>query len=240
MVLLDDNFATIVASVEEGRTIYDNVRRFVKYSIAGNIGKVAVMILAPFLSMPIPLLPLQLLWLNLLTDGLLGLGMGFEPAEKDVMRRPPISPQAGIVTRGMAWSVLWVGALIGVLSLGVGYWYWVTGNEEWQTLIFNTLAFAQIGQALASRSTRESLFAIGLFSNKPLLGMIALVVVAQAGVLEVPFFEGFFRIRPIEWQDWSISIAAGMVVFAAIEIEKWLGRLRSARPGKLAAVLAVG
>ena len=156
------------------------------------------------------------------------------------MRRPPISPQAGIVTRGMAWSVLWVGALIGVLSLGVGYWYWVTGNEEWQTLIFNTLAFAQIGQALASRSTRESLFAIGLFSNKPLLGMIALVVVAQAGVLEVPFFEGFFRIRPIEWQDWSISIAAGMVVFAAIEIEKWLGRLRSARPGKLAAVLAVG
>ncbi len=240
MVLLDDNFATIVASVEEGRTIYDNVRRFVKYSIAGNIGKVAVMILAPFLSMPIPLLPLQLLWLNLLTDGLLGLGMGFEPAEKDVMRRPPISPQAGIVTRGMAWSVLWVGALIGVLSLGVGYWYWVTGNEEWQTLIFNTLAFAQIGQALASRSTRESLFAIGLFSNKPLLGMIALVVVAQAGVLEVPFFEGFFRIRPIEWQDWSISIAAGMVVFAAIEIEKWLGRLRAARPGKLAAVLAVG
>jgi phosphoserine phosphatase len=100
MVLLDDNFATIVAAVKEGRTIYDNIRKFVRFSVAGNIGKVLVMLLAPFLGKPIPLLPLQLLWLNLLTDGLLGLGMGVEKAESDTMRRPPYSPGEGIFSRG--------------------------------------------------------------------------------------------------------------------------------------------
>ena len=228
MVLLDDNFATIVAAVEEGRTIYDNVRRFVKFSIAGNIGKVAVMLLAPFLGMPIALLPLQLLWLNLLTDGLLGLGMGFEPAERGVMRRPPISPRAGIFSGGLGRHVTWVGALIGVAALAVGYAYWAAGSDKWQTLMFNTLAFAQVGQALASRSNRESLFSIGLLSNKPLLGMMAIVVLGQVGVLVLPFMETFFKTEPLGLVDWAISLGVGVVVFLAIEVEKWL--IRRGRP----------
>ena len=226
MVLLDDNFATIVAAVEEGRTIYDNVRRFVKFSVAGNIGKVAVMLLAPFLGMPIALLPLQLLWLNLLTDGLLGLGMGFEPAERGVMRRPPISPRAGIFSGGLGRHVTWVGALIGVAALAVGYAYWAGGSDKWQTLMFNTLAFAQVGQALASRSNRESLFRIGLLSNKPLLGMITIVVLGQVGVLVLPFMETFFKTEPLSLVDWAVSVGVGALVFLAIEVEKWLSRRR--------------
>ncbi len=128
MVLLDDNFATIVAAVKEGRTIYDNIRKFVRFSVAGNIGKVLVMLLAPFLGKPLPLLPLQLLWLNLLTDGLLGLGMGVEKAESDTMKRPPYSPKEGMFSRGAGVQVLWVGGLIGGLALALGYVYYFSGK----------------------------------------------------------------------------------------------------------------
>lgn len=224
MVLRDDNFATIVAAVEEGRTIYDNVRRFVKFSVAGNIGKVLVMLLSPLMGMPIALLPLQLLWLNLLTDGLLGLGMGFEPAERNAMRRPPVWPGSGIFSGGLARHVVWVGGLIGLLALGVGFLYWQQGHASWQMMIFTTLAFAQIGQALASRSNRESLFQIGLFSNKPLLIMVILVMTAQVGVLVLPFLETFFNTEPMGTLEWTISLGLGVVVFLAIETEKWFLR----------------
>jgi Ca2+-transporting ATPase len=221
MVLRDDNFATIVAAVEEGRTIYDNVRRFVKFSVAGNIGKVLVMLVAPFLGMPIALLPLQLLWLNLLTDGLLGLGMGFEPAERNAMRRPPVSPGSGIFSGGLGRHVMWVGGLIGLLALGVGFVYWQQGAANWQMRIFTTLAFAQIGQALASRSNTESLFRIGRFSNKPLLAMVIFVAVAQVTVLLLPFLGAFFNTEPMRPMDWAISVGLGVFTFAALEIEKW-------------------
>ena len=220
MVLRDDNFATIVAAVEEGRTIYDNVRRFVKFSVAGNIGKVLVMLLAPFLGIGTALLPLQLLWLNLLTDGLLGLGMGFEPTARDVMRRPPISPKAGIFSDGLGRHVAWVGALIGLLALGVGYLYWEQELSQWQMMIFNTLAFAQVGQALASRSNREPLWRVGFFSNRPLLILLAIVVVAQVVVLLLPALENFFYTEPLRTLDWVISIGLGVLVYMALEAEK--------------------
>ncbi len=221
MVLRDDNFATIVAAVEEGRTIYDNVRRFIKFSVAGNIGKVLVMLLAPFIGMPIALLPLQLLWLNLMTDGLLGLGMGFEPAERTVMKRPPVAPTAGIFSDGLGRHMVWVGLLIGALALGIGYLYWRNGEHAWQMMIFTTLAFAQVAQALASRSNRESIVQIGWWTNKPLLGLMAVVVIAQAAVLLLPALERFFQTEPLQWQDWLISLGLGLVVFLAIETEKW-------------------
>ena len=221
MVLRDDNFATIVAAVEEGRTIYDNVRRFVKFSVAGNVGKVVVMLFAPLFGIGTALLPLQLLWLNLLTDGLLGLGMGFEPTARDAMRRPPISPKAGIFSDGMGRHVAWVGALIGVLALGIGYYYWQQGLAQWQMMIFNTLAFAQVGQALASRSNRDSLWQIGFFSNRPLLIMLAIVVAGQVAVLLLPALESFFYTQPLSAVDWIISVGLGVLVFVVLEVEKW-------------------
>ena len=220
MVLLDDNFATIVSAVREGRTIYDNIRKFVRFSVAGNIGKVLVMLLAPFLGKPIPLLPLQLLWLNLLTDGLLGLGIGVEKSESDTMQRPPYSPQEGVFTRGTGLQVVWVGALIGALALGLGSMYYFTGREQWQTMVFTFLAFAQVFQALASRSSRDSLFKLGLMSNPLLAALSALVVGLQLAVIYIPFLAGFFGVKALSLCDLSIAMAGGVVVFVALEVEK--------------------
>ncbi|MCL4272823.1 MAG: cation-translocating P-type ATPase [Anaerolineales bacterium] len=222
MVLLNDNFATIVAAVQEGRTIYDNIRKFVRFSVAGNIGKVLVMLLSPFLGSPLPLLPLQLLWLNLMTDGLLGLGMGVENPEPDTMKRKPYSPTEGVFSRGAGAHTIWVGVLIGALALSLGAWYFFTDRPEWQTMIFTSLAFMQVFQALASRSEKESLFQIGFWSN-PALAVLALLVVAlQMIVIYVPAFAAFFEVTPLRLIDLGISAAAGLVVFAVIEISEVL------------------
>ena len=222
LVLLDDNFATIVASVRDGRTIYDNIRKFVRFSVAGNIGKVLVMLLAPFLGKPLPLLPLQLLWLNLLTDGLLGLGMGVENSEADTMKRKPYSPQEGVFSRGAGAQTIWVGAMIGALALGLGSWYYFSDRPEWQTMIFTSLAFMQVFQALASRSSKDSLIKLGLLSNPLLAGMALLVVVLQMMVMYIPALASFFEVLPLSGCDLSIAAAAGVVVFVVMELEKKL------------------
>jgi P-type Ca2+ transporter type 2C len=220
LVLLDDNFATIVAAVKEGRTIYDNIRKFVRFSVAGNIGKVMVMLIAPFLGKPIPLLPLQLLWLNLLTDGLLGLGLGVEKSEKDTMKRPPYSPNEGVFSQGAGRQTLCVGILIGVLGLGIGGWYYFNDLPEWQTMIFTSLAFAQVGQAIASRSNRESILSLGLFSNPLMLGMASLVMILQLAVLYIPPVATFFSVVPLKMPDLLIAVGAGIFVLVILEIAK--------------------
>ncbi|RJP51892.1 MAG: cation-translocating P-type ATPase [Anaerolineaceae bacterium] len=220
MVLLDDNFATIVAAVQEGRTIYDNIRKFVRFSVAGNIGKVLVMLLSPFLGKPLPLLPLQLLWLNLMTDGLLGLGMGVENPKPDTMKRKPYSPTEGVFSRGAGAQTIWVGVLIGAIALGLGAWYFFAENPAWQTMIFTSLAFMQVFQALASRSEKESAFKTGLMSNPLLAGMILLVVVLQMLVIYVPAFSNFFEVVPLGAVDLVIAMGAGVVVLVAMEIMK--------------------
>jgi Ca2+-transporting ATPase len=227
LVLLDDNFATIVAAVKEGRTIYDNIRKFVRFSVAGNIGKVLVMLIAPFMGKPIPLLPLQLLWLNLLTDGLLGLGLGVEKSEKDTMQRPPYSPKEGVFSRGAAGQTLCVGLLIGALGLGIGGWYYFGDHPEWQTMIFSSLAFAQVGQALASRSDRESLLTLGLASNPLMLGMAALVTLLQLAVLYIPPVASFFSVVPLSLPDLLVALGAGLVVLVALESAKLWKRIRA-------------
>jgi Ca2+-transporting ATPase len=220
LVLLDDNFATIVAAVQEGRTIYDNIRKFVRFSVAGNIGKVLVMLIAPFLGKPLPLLPLQLLWLNLLTDGLLGLGMGVENPEPDTMKRKPYSPTEGVFSRGAGAQTIWVGVLIGALALGLGSWYFFTDRPEWQTMIFTSLAFMQVFQALASRSAKESLFKQRLMSNPLLAGMAFVVIALQMAVLYIPALNSFFEVVPLSGCDLSIAAGTGVIVFVLMELEK--------------------
>jgi Ca2+-transporting ATPase len=225
MVLLDDNFATIVSAVEEGRVIYENIRRFVKFSIAGNLGKVAVMLVSPFLGITVALLPLQLLWLNLLTDGLLGIGLGVEPAERGVMAKRPRNPGESLFSEGLGAHVVWVGALIGALALGVGLLYHDPGDPEggtWQTMIFTAVAFMQVGQALASRSSRESAFKRGFFSNPAMVWLLAATVLLQLMVLYVPFFHGFFQVQALGARDLGICALLGVAVFLAIEAEKAL------------------
>jgi Ca2+-transporting ATPase len=230
MVLLDDNFATIVAAVEEGRSIYDNIRRFVKFSIAGNIGKVLVMLLAPVAGIPVALLPLQLLWLNLLTDGLLGLGLGLEPAEKGTMKKPPRLPQESIFSGGMGTHVIWVGLAIGIMALAAGLLYFDPANpadERWQTVIFTSLAFMQMGQALGSRSSQESLFSMGLLSNPVLLGLLLLTIVSQIAVVYLPTLDQFFQVTALGWDEMLLCAGLGLLVFILLEVEKvWMrGRL---------------
>jgi P-type Ca2+ transporter type 2C len=231
MVLVDDNFATIVAAVEEGRAIYDNIRRFVKFSIAGNIGKVLVMLLAPLTGISVALLPLQLLWLNLMTDGLLGLGLGMEPAEKNTMQRPPRSPRTGLLSDGLGLHILWVGVVIGLTALCVGYAYYNPAdpaNTTWQTMIFTTLAFLQIGQALSSRSSHESIFALGVRSNPLLAWMVVATTALQLLVLYAPFLGQFFKVTPLAMTDLLVCLLVGMAALVAIELEKLLLRRRSA------------
>jgi P-type Ca2+ transporter type 2C len=222
MVLLDDNFATIVAAVKEGRVIYDNVRKFIKYILATNSGEIWVMLAAPFLGMPIPLLPLQILWMNLVTDGLPALALGVEPPEQDVMRRPPYPPGENIFARGLGRHVLWVGLLMCVLSIGVGYGYWTAGDRNWQTMLFTTLTISQMAHVMAIRSERQSLFR--LRSNQPLLGAVALTVLLQLTLIYVPFLQSYFQTTPLPARDLALAMIVSSMVFWAVEFEKWLFR----------------
>ena len=220
MVLRDDNFSTIVAAVEEGRVIYDNLRKFIKFSIGGNMGKMAVMLGGVALGMPAPLLPLQLLWLNLLTDGLLGVGLGVEPAERGVMQRKPFSPNASIFSGGVGGQIIRAGLVIGAVALGMGAYHFFTGHDDWQTMMFTTLAFAQIWQAFGTRTGSESVFKAGPFGNKPLLGLMAFVAVAQLAALYVPAVQTFLRASPLAPADLLLCIGASSLVFVFLEVEK--------------------
>ncbi len=227
MVLLDDNFATIVSAVEEGRVIYDNIRRFVTFSIAGNLGKVIVMLFAPLIGITVALLPLQLLWLNLLTDGLLGLGLGMEPAEKDTMAQPPRSPKAQILSGSVNVYIGLVGLLIGVIALALGYLYYdpaTPTDKTWQTVLFTSIAFMQVGQALASRSSHTSLFTLGIRSNPLMIGLIILTIGLQLVAIFTPALEDFFQVNPLSLSEMAVCVASGLVVFAAIEFRKRISR----------------
>lgn len=229
LVLLDDNFATIVAAVKEGRVIYDNIRKFIKYLLSSNAAELWVMLLAPFLGMPLPLLPLQILWINLTTDGLPALALGVEPAERDTMNRPPYSPKENFFGRGMGWSIFWIGLLMGLLSLGTGYWYWSRGDAGWQTILFTVLTLSQMGNALALRSDRDSLWQIGLLSNKPLLGAVILTLGLQLGVIYLPFCQPIFSTVALSVKQLMFCLLWSTVVFWAVELQKWISRRRRSK-----------
>ena len=219
MVLLDDNFVTIVEAIREGRVVHDALRRFVRFAVAGNIGKALVMCLAPFLGNALPLAPLQLIWLSLGIDGLLGIGMGVERPEADTMRRGPL-PREGMFSYGMNPQTLWRGVLIGLLTLGLGSWYYLAGRAEWQTMIFTALAFIQVFHALAARSDKVSLFQMGLLSNPALTAMALLTGVLQLMVLYIPFLRNFFEVLPLKGYDLPIAVSMGVIVFAVLELAK--------------------
>src|SRR4028118_1015234 len=146
MVLLDDNFATIVAAVEQGRVIYDNIRKFIKYLLTSNSAEILVMLVCPFVGLGLPLLPLQILWINLVTDGPPALALSAEPAERGTMRRPPHPPGESVFARGLGRHVVWVGTLMALVSLATGWGWGRTARGTWQTMVFTTLTL-KIGRA---------------------------------------------------------------------------------------------
>ena len=231
MVLLDDNFATIVDAVEEGRIVYDNIRKFVKYTMTSNAGEIWVMVLGPLLGMPLPLLPLQILWVNLVTDGLPGLALAVEMPERDTMQRPPHPPKEHIFGRGMGLDIAWIGLLMGVVSLAMGYWYWAFGSAvevHWRTVVFTVLTLAQMGNALATRSARDSLFQIGVFSNKTLIGSVALTFALQMAVIYWAPLQNIFQTTALTAGELVLCLALSTIVFWAVETQKLLVRWREA------------
>jgi Ca2+-transporting ATPase len=226
MVLQDDNFATIVAAIEEGRTIYDNIRKFIRFLLTCNSGEIWVMLLAPFLGMPLPLLPLQILWMNLVTDGFPALALGVEPAEPDIMKRKPYPPAEGVFSRGMGVDIVWLGLLMGLAPLLLGFYYWNAGDPAWQTMVFTALVMSQMAFALSVRSERESVFKIGLFSNPAMLSAIGLTILLQLLVIYVPILQDFFKTVPLDLEHLVIALVLSTLPFIGFELKKWWVRRR--------------
>jgi len=224
MVLRDDNFATIVAAVEEGRVIYDNIRKFIKYLLTSNTGELWVMLLAPFLGMPLPLLPLQILWINLVTDGLPALALSVEPAETQTMKRGPVPPAENILGGGLLWQILWGGLVVGITPLGMGYYFRSIGDPGWQTMVFTTLTLSQLAYVLAVRSSRDSFFTIGAFTNAPLAGTVVVTFLLQMMVTYTPWWQDLLKTRALTAEELCVSLALATLPFWAEELFKWIRR----------------
>jgi Ca2+-transporting ATPase len=224
MILLDDNFATIVTAVREGRRIFDNIRKFVKYGVTCNSAEIWTLFLAPFLGLPIPLLPIHILWINLVTDGLPGLALAVEPEERGIMQRPPRASQESLFAHGMWQHMVWVGLLMAGTALLTQAWAYHTGSAHWQTMVFTVLALSQLGHVLAIRSERESLFRQGVWSNRPLFWTVLATGLLQLATIYVPFLNPIFKTEPLSRGELVFSLLLSAVVFVAVEIEKWMVR----------------
>ncbi|MDH4285949.1 MAG: cation-transporting P-type ATPase, partial [Gallionella sp.] len=224
MVLLDDNFATIVHAVRQGRRLYDNIRKFIRYGVTTNSAEIWTIFLAPFLGLPIPLLPIHILWINLVTDGLPALALTAEPAERGIMRRPPRPLQESIFAHGMWQHMLWVGLLMAGLTLLIQAWAFHTGHAHWQTMVFTVLTLTQLVHVMAIRSEKESLFAIGLFSNRPMALALLVTFLLQMATIYVPVLNPIFKTEPLDGDELAICILISGIVLLAVEFEKWLVR----------------
>ncbi len=231
MVILDDNFATIVAATEEGRTIYDNVRRFIKYLLASNTGELLVLLATQLIAgMTIPLTTLQILWMNLITDGLPALALGVERSERGVMKRAPYDPNESLFGRGLGRHIVIVGALLGGTGIALAYWAWssnllaANGKPAWNTMVFIFLTIAQMGHAYGLRSHVNSAFTLPFFGNKLLLVAIGLTLVLQIGSVYIPFFNEVFGTNPLTLEQLVLCLALSTVVLIGVEVEKLLIR----------------
>jgi Ca2+-transporting ATPase len=227
MILTDDNFASIVSAVEEGRAIFDNIRRFVHFLLSCNIGELLAMFLASLLGMPLPLLPIQILWVNLATDSLPALALGVEPAEPGGMERPPRPPGEGVITRRMATMMGIQGIIIGLLTLGafaIEYYVMGGGVDRARVIAFSTTIFAQNVHAFNVRSNRFSLFQLGVFTNRWLVAAFAVVAVSELAVIYLPFLQPIFKTMPLGLQDWAVVIGLGVMPLVIVEIVKLINR----------------
>jgi Ca2+-transporting ATPase len=232
LVLLDDNVATIVAAVKEGRRVFDNIRKFVRFVLAGNLGEIWVLALAPLIGLPLPLLPIQILWVNLLTDGLPGLALTAEPAEAGAMRRPPRAPDQGIFADGLGVHVLWVGLLIGGVSLLAQAGSYHSGSGHWRTMVFTVLALAQLAHLVAIRRDHWGGGGPERRSNPLLLVTVLLTALLQVGLLYLPACNRLLGTDPLGATELAICFLLAGSVAGAVGIEKiLLARRRPASGG---------
>lgn len=225
MILLDDNFSTIIKAVREGRRIYDNILKFIKYLMTTNSGELWTLLLGPMIGLPVALLPIHILWINLVSDGLPAISLSFEKAEKDIMDRPPRPPQQTVFANGRGMHMIWVGMLMAGISLSAQAWA-INNDLHWQTIVFNVLCLSQMGHVLAIRSEKQSLFSIGIFSNKPLTGAVMIALLLQFVITYTPFLQPIFQTESLSLYEFLIVGAASSLVFFAVETEKIVSRRR--------------
>lgn len=226
MILLDDNFSTIVKAIKEGRRIFDNIRRFIRYIMTGNAGEIWTIFLAPIIGLPIPLLPIHILWINLVTDGLPSLALANEPAEVNIMKRPPRKSSDSMFSDGVGLHIVWVGLLIGLLCLGIQAWA-IKNNTHWQTMVFTALSLCQLSHVMAIRSDHEFIYKHGILNNKFLLLTVLLTTLLQLAIVYVPFLQTIFSTNALNLTELLLCFAAAAIVFHAVELEKWIKMKRN-------------
>jgi len=221
IVLMDDNFSAMISAVREGRRIYDNIRKFIRYIMTCNGAEIITIFFAPFLGLPVPLLPLHILWINLVTDGLPALALAGERAEADVMERPPRNPAESFFAHGTGFHILWVGFLMAGLTLAVQAWAIGSDIEAWQTMVFTTLAFNQLAHVLAIRTERRLLIDSGFLGNLPLIGAVFLTFILQLTVIYLPAANQFFKTQPLSMMQFLVCVGTAVALFHFVELEKW-------------------
>lgn len=222
MVLLDDNFATIVKAVREGRRIFDNIRKFVKYIMTCNSAEIMVILFAPLLGLPLPLLPVHILWINLVTDGFPGLALAYEKEDPDIMSRPPRASNESLFSHGNGYHILWVGFLMALVTLVSQYLAMHYFGSHWQTIVFSVLAFSQLGHVLAIRSEKQYLYHRGLLSNRFLIYTIIFTIFLQLIVIYTPLGNELFKTQPLSIKELGFCVGVSAIVFHAVEFEKWV------------------
>ena len=231
MVLLDDNFATIVAATEEGRVVYSNIRRFIKYILGSNVGEVIVIAAAPLLGLPdVPLTPLQILWMNLVTDGLPALALAVEPPEPNIMNRPPIDPKASIFSGGLGLYIIRIGIIFAIITIALMTWAYSSAQgssnpDSWKTMVFTTLCVSQMGHALAVRSHHRLTIELNPFSNPYLLASVVVTTLLQLALIYVPPIRSFFGTEVLTGQQLLICFGFSLLIFVWVELEKLFVRL---------------
>ncbi len=221
MVLLDDNFTTIIAATEEGRVVYANIRRFIKYILGSNIGEVITIAAAPLIGLgEVPLVPLQILWMNLVTDGLPALALAVEPAEPNVMSRPPIDPSESIFARGLGSYMIRIGIIFGLVTIAL---MWLAFNyypDHWKTMVFTTLCIAQMGHAIAVRSHSQLTIELNPFSNPYLLVAVIGTTILQLMLVYVPKLQSFFGTDYLTLEELGLCFGFSAIIFVWVELEK--------------------
>ena len=229
MVLLDDNFATIVSATKEGRVVYTNIRRFIKYILGSNIGEVLTIAAAPIIGLGgVPLTPLQILWMNLVTDGLPALALAVEPPEPDVMKRPPFSPRESIFARGLGSYMIRIGIIFAIITIALMWWAYQHSHapgyqgdrDSWKTMVFTSLCIAQMGHAIAIRSNNRLTIEMNPFSNIFVLAAVVVTTILQLMLVYVPPLREFFGTHYLNMQELGICIGFSALMFVWIEAEK--------------------
>ncbi|WP_083500675.1 cation-transporting P-type ATPase [Picosynechococcus sp. PCC 73109] len=221
MVLLDDNFATIVAATEEGRVVYTNIRHFIQYILGSNIGEVITIAAAPLIGLSeVPLIPLQILWMNLVTDGLPALALAIEPAEPDVMQRRPFNPQESIFARGLGAYILRIGLIFSVISIALMAYSYNAHPDNWKTMVFTTLCLSQMGHAIAVRSRTQLTLTSNPLRNPYLIIAVAATTILQLMLIYVEPLRLFFDTQRLSGQQLLICLGVSTLLFVWVELEK--------------------